>query len=85
MDHARERNDGGFSRAANAETLMLEHHGVYAQAKARKDLAQADALIRILAEDRPYLLKEAYETALESGPKWKEAIERSLAQQPRID
>jgi len=40
-----------------------------------KDLAQAQALIAVLIEDRPGELEEAYHPALESGPKWAEAVE----------
>jgi hypothetical protein len=55
-----------------------------ARAKAIKDLTQAHALISILAEDRPGELEAAYQTALESGPKWRDAIGRSLQQRPEI-
>ena len=54
------------------------------QAKARKDLAQAEVLIRILVEDRPSALIESYEKAINTGPKWKDAIERSLVQSAGI-
>jgi hypothetical protein len=47
-------------------------------AKRRKDLGQARALILSLAEDRPAELKQAYEMAMEQGPKWREAIGASL-------
>ena len=56
-----------------------------AQAKARKDLAQAEALIAILAEDRPYALKDAFQIAQDNGPKWREAIAKSLQQRPQIE
>ncbi|MEY3235754.1 MAG: hypothetical protein RL230_3025 [Pseudomonadota bacterium] len=48
-------------------------------AKRRKDLGQAQALIMSLAEDRPAELKQAYVTAMEQGPSWREAIGASLA------
>lgn len=54
------------------------------ESKARKDLAQAESLIRVLAEDRPYDLQSAWQTALNSGEKWREAIDRSLRQKPDI-
>jgi len=54
------------------------------QAKIRKDLAQAEVLIRLLMEDRPSALIEAYEKAINAGPKWKGAIKKSLAQRPEI-
>lgn len=52
--------------------------------KAPKDLAQAEALIRVLVEDRPHELWGAYETALKNGPKWRDAISASLKQRPEI-
>lgn len=51
-------------------------------AKARKDLAQADLLIRILAEDRPEELRLAYEDAYARGAKWRSAMEASLDRLP---
>ena len=48
------------------------------EAKARKDRAQAEFLIRILAEDRPEDLAEAYDHALSQGPRWRERIASSL-------
>lgn len=50
--------------------------------KARKDLLQAELLIAILAEDRPSDLIEAYQDALNRGPRWRKRIERSLARVP---
>jgi hypothetical protein len=50
--------------------------------KARKDLAQADFLIRVLAEDRPGDLSEAYTDAMERGPKWRDHIGASLQRLP---
>lgn len=43
-----------------------------------KDRLQAEFLIEILAEDRPDDLKDAYEDAMDRGPKWRERLERSL-------
>jgi len=50
--------------------------------KSRKDRAQAELLIAILAEDRPGDLREAYEDALSRGPRWRERLERSLKRSP---
>lgn len=44
------------------------------QAKSRKDIAQAQALIEVLMEDRPYELKEVWNEALSRGPKWEEKL-----------
>jgi hypothetical protein len=51
-------------------------------AKARKDRAQAAFLIRILTEDRPDDLVEAYEHALSQGPRWRDRIASSLERMP---
>jgi hypothetical protein len=52
--------------------------------KSRKDLAQAETLIKILAENRPQELAVAYETAFNTGKKWADAISASLKQRPDI-
>tara|TARA_R100000322_G_scaffold170463_1_gene146261 strand:+ start:9548 stop:10567 length:1020 start_codon:yes stop_codon:yes gene_type:complete len=52
------------------------------EAKARKDRAQAEFLVRVLAEDRPDDLAEAYEHALSQGPRWRERIDASLGRMP---
>lgn len=44
------------------------------QAKARKDLAQAQALIEVLLEDRPYEVQSVWNEALGRGPKWREQL-----------
>lgn len=51
--------------------------------KARKDRAQADFLIRVLAEERPDDLGEAYAAAMETGPAWRSRLEASLARMPQ--
>jgi hypothetical protein len=71
-------------RYAIHKLIVAQRRAASSQAKAQKDLAQAEALIRILADDRPYTLAEAYETAIRTGPKWQEAIGNSLAQRPAI-
>jgi hypothetical protein len=52
------------------------------EAKARKDRAQAEFLIRILLEDRPDDLAEAYNHALSQGPRWRDRIASSLLRMP---
>jgi hypothetical protein len=52
--------------------------------KARKDLAQVGILARILAEDRPADLTDAYDDAVNRGAKWKARIEQSLNRAPEI-
>ena len=43
---------------------------------------QAHLLIKILAEDRPSELLDAYKIALNSGPQWKSRLENSLKNRP---
>lgn len=52
------------------------------QLKARKDRAQAEFLVKVLSEDRPDDLAEAYEDALSRGPRWRERIQASLKRMP---
>lgn len=52
--------------------------------KARKDRAQAEFLIRALAEERPDDLREAYQAALAVGPAWRARLEASLARMPQL-
>lgn len=58
--------------------------GTY-RAKSEKDLAQAEWLISALATSRPFELAEALETARGQGPKWRRAIEDSLARRPGLE
>ncbi len=51
--------------------------------KAQKDLAQAAMLIKVLAEDRPDDLSDAYTNARAEGAKWSELIDKSLKQLPQ--
>jgi hypothetical protein len=50
--------------------------------KARKDMAQADFLLSVLAETRPDELKDAFKEAIRRGPKWKTRVETSLGKLP---
>jgi hypothetical protein len=49
------------------------------QAKAAKDLAQANEVIATLLEDRPGDLPVAWEALVGRGARWKEAAERGIA------
>ncbi|NDW34596.1 GSU2403 family nucleotidyltransferase fold protein [Salipiger sp. PrR007] len=64
--------------------VASRRHGGPDEAKARKDRAQAEFLIRILAEDRPEDLAEAYDHALSQGPRWRERIASSLGRMSGI-
>ncbi|SMG22916.1 nucleotidyltransferase family protein [Paracoccus sp. J56] len=52
--------------------------------KSRKDRAQAEFLIDVLAEERPDDLRDAYETALEQGPAWRNRLAASLGRMPHL-
>jgi hypothetical protein len=71
-------------RYAIHKLIVAQRRSGPARAKAVKDLAQAHALIAVLIEDRPRELEEAYQTALDTGAKWREAIQRSLKQRPEM-
>lgn len=71
-------------RYAVHKLIVAERRDASAAAKAVKDLAQAEALISVLAEDRPGELAAAYEDALTRGPKWRAAINKSLKRRPGI-
>ncbi len=57
-------------------------HGSEATIKQRKDQRQAALLIEVLAQDRPFDLKEAFEDARDRGPKWRSRMDNSLAKMP---
>lgn len=50
--------------------------------KSSKDREQAAFLIEAMAEDRPDDLSQAYTTAMEVGPRWREHIGNSLKRMP---
>lgn len=52
--------------------------------KSVKDRRQAAFLIRILAEDRPDELADAYAAALDAGPNWRKRLTASLRREPEI-
>lgn len=54
-----------------------------ATAKASKDIEQAAALIRVLAEDRPDELEEALVEARNRGRSWREHIDKGVRRLPR--
>lgn len=49
------------------------------QAKARKDIMQAETLVAVLSEQRPLELAEAWETAWHSGPRWRTKLKHGRA------
>jgi hypothetical protein len=52
------------------------------QAKARKDLRQAAALLEVLLEDRMYELQEVWNEALSRGPSWQQKLVRGAGGLP---
>ena len=52
------------------------------QAKARKDLRQASALLEVLLEDRMYELQEVWNEALSRGPSWQKKLLRGAGGLP---
>ena len=44
------------------------------RAEARKDLAQAQVLVEVLLEDRPYELQRVWNEALQQVPMWSEKL-----------
>lgn len=54
-----------------------------AAAKARKDVEQAMALVRVLARDQPDELAGAYHEASDRGEQWRRALARGAGRMPR--
>jgi hypothetical protein len=54
-----------------------------AAAKAAKDIEQCAALIRVLAQDRPDELEEAFFEARDRGPSWRDHIGRGMRRLPQ--
>jgi len=50
--------------------------------KARKDRAQAAFLIRVLAQEDPQALADAWHTARDKGPAWRQALDAALTRMP---
>ncbi len=64
------------ARYAIHKLIVATRRHSSAAAKARKDIEQSAALIRVLAEDRPDELEDAYAEAHARGPAWREAVNR---------
>lgn len=71
-------------RYAIHKLIVAQRRNRANRAKIRKDLDQARDLIEILAADRRDDLIDAFEKAMDSGPKWRDAIVQSLEQRPDI-
>lgn len=55
------------------------------RSKSAKDMAQAEALIEVLAEQRPFELSAAYQEATSRGQKWNSLIKQSLKRLPQTE
>ena len=64
------------ARYAVHKLIVATRRTAPAAAKARKDIEQSAALIRVLAEDRPDELEDAYAEARARGRAWREAVDR---------
>ncbi|KAA5803619.1 hypothetical protein F1654_07400 [Alkalicaulis satelles] len=71
-------------RFAVHKLIVASRRPAHQRAKARKDLAQARALMEALEETRPQELAAALDTAWRTGPKWRAAIRDSLARSPDL-
>lgn len=71
-------------RFAVHKLIVASRRHTSAALKAKKDLAQAEALSEILAEDRPDELAQALEDARAKGPNWRKAINQSLCKVTRV-
>lgn len=71
-------------RYAVHKLIVAQRRPIGSEAKARKDLAQAELLVKVLAEDRPFAIDEAFQRAMAAGPKWRASIKKSLKQKPLL-
>lgn len=62
--------------------LILSRRRREGEAKRGKDIKQAEALLRALAEIRPHDLKEAWDEARKRGPKWRQLLDEGLSDVP---
>lgn len=69
-------------RYAIHKLIVSDRRERHDRLKAHKDRHQAIFLIDILLEDRPDDILEAYQEAMERGPRWRERLGRALAHFP---
>ena len=70
------------ARYAVHKLIVAARRAQTASAKARKDIEQAAALIRVLAEDRPDELEQAFVEARGRGPSWREHVDKGARRLP---
>jgi hypothetical protein len=70
------------ARYAIHKLIVATRRNPSAAARARKDIEQSAALIRVLAEDRPDELEGAFAEARERGRSWKAAVDNGVRRLP---
>jgi hypothetical protein len=60
--------------------LIVSRRRQEGAAKRGKDIQQAEALLRVLAEARPNDLKQAWDEAYERGPHWRKLLDEALGE-----
>lgn len=62
--------------------LILSRRRREGEGKRGKDIKQAEALLRALADMRPHDLKQAWDEARKRGPKWRQLLDEGLSDVP---
>jgi hypothetical protein len=70
------------ARYAVHKLIVAARRALTDSAKARKDIEQAAALIRVLAEDRPDELEQAFTDARDRGPSWQRQVDKGARRLP---
>lgn len=73
------------ARYAIHKLIVAVRRDSTAAAKATKDIEQSAALIRVLADDRPDELEEAFVEARARGPSWRDAVNRGMRRLPSAE
>lgn len=70
------------SRFAVHKLIVAARRSVSESGKSKKDLVQAEQLLRLLADERPHELKVAFRRASRLGKKWAKYLKDSIATLP---
>lgn len=70
------------ARYAIHKLIVASRRTATTAAKASKDIAQSTALIRVLAEDRPDELEDAFVDARSRGRSWRKAVDKGARRLP---
>jgi hypothetical protein len=71
------------ARYAVHKLIVAIRRTASAAARATKDIEQAAAMIRVLADDRPDELADALVDARNRGPAWRDSIDRGIGRLPQ--